>query len=48
MIRVTYTLKTIDSLLVEKSQIFNTLSECQSFLAYLRASGHLIGKPILS
>jgi len=47
MIRVTYTLK-IDGLIVDKTQVFNTLSECQSFLAYLRASGQLIGKPILS
>lgn len=48
MTRVTYTLKTIDGLLVEKSQVFNTLSELTSFIAYLRASGQLVGKPTIS
>jgi len=48
MIRVTYTLKANDGLLVDKTQVFNTLSECKSFLAYLRASGNLVGRPILS
>lgn len=48
MIRVTYTIKKDNGLLVEKTQIFNTLSECQTFLVYLRAGGNLVGKPILS
>lgn len=48
MIRVSYTIKNDNGLLVEKTQIFNTLSECQTFLSYLRAAGNLVGKPILS
>ena len=48
MIRVSYTIKTIDGLLVDKTQVFNTLSELTSFMAYLRASGQLIGKPTIS
>ena len=48
MIRVSYTIKNDNGLLVEKTQVFNTLSECQTFLAYLRAAGNLLGKPILS
>lgn len=48
MIRVTYTLKAIDGLLVEKTQVFNTLSELTTFMSYLRASGQLVGKPTLS
>jgi hypothetical protein len=48
MIRVSYTIKTIDGLLVDKTQIFNTLSELTSYMAYLRASGQLVGKPTLS
>ena len=48
MIRVSYTIKTIDGLLVDKTQIFNTLSELTTFMTYLRASGQLVGKPTLS
>ncbi len=48
MIRVSYTIKTIDGLLIDKIQIFNTLSELTSYMAYLRASGQLVGKPTLS
>ena len=48
MTRVIYTLKTIDGLLVEKTQVFNTLSDLTSFLAYLKASGQLVGKPTIS
>lgn len=48
MIRVSYTIKNDNGLLIEKTQVFNTLSECQTFLAYLRAYGNLVGKPILS
>jgi len=48
MIRVSYTIKTIDGLLIDKIQVFNTLSELTSYMAYLRASGQLVGKPTLS
>jgi hypothetical protein len=48
MTRVSYTLKTNDGLLVEKTQVFNTLSECKIFLAYLKSIGTLVGKPIIS
>jgi len=48
MFRVSYTIKKDNGLLVEKYQVFNTLSECQSFLIELRANGNLVGKPILS
>lgn len=48
MIRVSYTLKATDGLLVEKTQVFNTLSELTSFIAYLRASGQLVGKPTIT
>lgn len=48
MIRVSYTIKTIDGLLVERTQTFNTLSELTSYMAYLRASGQLVGKPTIS
>jgi hypothetical protein len=48
MIRVTYTIKTVDGLLVDKTQTFNTLSELTSFMSYLRASGQLVGKPTIS
>ena len=48
MIRVSYTIKSNDGLLVDKTQVFNTLSELTSFMAYLRASGQLVGKPTIS
>lgn len=48
MTRVTYTLKTTDGLLVEKTQVFNTLSELTTFISYLKASGQLVGKPTIS
>lgn len=48
MIRVSYTLKAIDGLLVEKTHVFNTLSELTSFITYLRASGQLVGKPTIT
>lgn len=48
MIRVSYTIKTVDGLLVDKTQIFNTLSDLTTFMAYLRASGQLIGKPTIT
>ena len=48
MIRVTYTIKSADGLLVDKTQVFSTLSELTSFMAYLRASGQLVGKPTIS
>ena len=48
MIRVSYTIKSIDGLLVDKTQVFTTLSELTSFMAYLRASGQLVGKPTIS
>ena len=48
MIRVSYTIKTTEGLLVDKTQVFNTLSELTSYMAYLRASGQLVGKPTIS
>ena len=48
MIRVSYTIKSNDGLLVDKTQVFTTLSELTSFMAYLRASGQLVGKPTIS
>ena len=48
MIRVSYTIKSNDGLLVDKTQVFSTLSELTSFMAYLRASGQLVGKPTIS
>ena len=48
MIRVSYTIKSNDGLLVDKTQVFSTLSELTSYMAYLRASGQLVGKPTIS
>jgi hypothetical protein len=48
MFIVSYTIKKENGLLIEKNQVFNTLSECQFFLLQLRANGNLVGKPILS
>ena len=48
MIRVSYTIKTTEGLLVDKNQVFITLSELTTFMAYLRASGQLVGKPTIS
>jgi hypothetical protein len=48
MIRISYTIKNIDGLLVDKTQVFNTLSELTMFIAHLRASGQLVGKPTIS
>ena len=48
MIRVYYTIKSADGLLVEKTQTFSTLSELTTFMSYLRASGQLVGKPTIS
>jgi hypothetical protein len=48
MIRISYTIKNIDGILVDKTQVFITLSELTTFMAYLRASGQLVGKPTIS
>lgn len=48
MIRVTYTVRNDNGFLVEKTHVVSNLSECLSFLVLIRASGNLVGKPIIS
>lgn len=48
MIRVSYTIKNDNGLLIEKTQVFNTLSEYKIFISFLRGSGQLVGNPTIS